>query len=126
MVSPPNLPVAMLLLAIVPGAAEAHHPGSHARREGGNRVRIEAVAIATDDCTRIDNVRSGAPAVVTPPPGVVPVTARLKRGQGICVAGPIAVRAEHVLELPPGVKQIFLYVEGPDGSVVGSEQVPIR
>ena len=43
-----------IALLSVPTAALAHHPGSHATREGGNRVRIDAVALATDNCTRID------------------------------------------------------------------------
>jgi hypothetical protein len=84
------------------------------------------VTIATDDCTRIDSIRAGSPAVVTAPPGSTPITARLKRGQGSCTAGPNAVRAEQVLELPAGVRQIFLYVEGADGTLVGSERVPVR
>ena len=120
-----RLPTAVVL-TLATGAAQAHHPGSHARREGGNRVRVEAVTVATDDCTRIDSIRTGSPAIVTPPQGSTPVTARLKRGQGACTAGPAAVRAEAVLELPAGVRQIFLYVEGIDGTLVGSERVPVR
>lgn len=117
---------AAVLLALAAASAQAHHPGSHAAREGGNRVRVEAVTVATDDCTRIDSIRVGSPTVVTPPPGSTPITARLKRGQGACAARPTAVRAEQVLELPASVQQIFLYVEGVDGTLVGSERVPVR
>jgi len=117
--------LAIVLLSVSTGAL-AHHPGSHATREGGNRVRIDAVALATDNCTRIDAIRLGTPAVATAPPGLTPVTARLKRGDGTCVAAANAVRAEQVLELPIGVKQIFLYVEGSDGVLVSTERVPVE
>jgi hypothetical protein len=119
------LSVAIMISVALP-AAQAHHPGSHASREGGNRVRVEVVTLATDDCTRIDSIRLGMPATVQPPPGSTPITARLKRGQGTCVAGPIAVRAEQVIELPVAVQQIFLYIEGTDGALVGSQRVPVR
>jgi hypothetical protein len=109
-----------------PLAALAHHPGSHATREGGNRVRIEAVALATDDCTRIETIRPGTPDIVKAPAGLIPVTARLRRGEGACMAAAAAVRGEQVLELPAGVQQILLYVEGPDGRLVSSERVPVR
>jgi hypothetical protein len=117
--------LAAILLAF-PAVAHAHHPGSHASRAGGNRIRIEAVALATDSCTRIEAIRPGAPAVVAAPPGLTPVTARLRRGEGTCTATASAVRGEQVLELPAGVQQILLYVEGPDGALVSTERVPIR
>jgi hypothetical protein len=113
-------------VTLFPLAALAHHPGSHATREGGNRVRVEAVALATDDCTRIETIRPGAPPVVKAPSGLTPVTARLRRGGGACVAAAAAVRGEQVLDLPTGVQQILLYVEGPDGALMSSERVPVQ
>src|SRR4051794_20669408 len=100
-----------LILMALPTAALAHHPGSHATRVGGNRAKVDAVALASDDCTRIDTIRPGAPGIVAAPAGLTPVTARLQRGQGTCAATAAAVRSEQVIELPLGVRQILLYVE---------------
>jgi hypothetical protein len=122
---PASYLVGVVLMAL-PAAALAHHPGSHATRVGGNRVKVDAVALATDDCTRIETIRPGAPGVVTAPAGLTPVTARLQRGPGTCTAAAAAVRSEQVIELPAGVRQILLYVEGSDGALVSTERVQVE
>ena len=116
----------LALFVLSPVWASAQHPGSRATREGATRVRVEAAAIAADDCTRFEALRAGAPAVAKAPPGAIAVTARLRRGEGICRSGAKAVRGVQVLNLPAGTRQIRLFVEGPDGALVGTELVPVR
>jgi hypothetical protein len=128
----PILPRAAVLALIVlmPLKAEAEHPGSRAIRESATRVRIEAAALAADNCTRFEAIRPGAPAVAKTRSGAgsgaVPVTARLRRGPGTCRSGTKAVRGAAVLNLPVGTQQILIFLVGPDGALLGREQVPVR
>jgi hypothetical protein len=118
------LTLAALLLAT---PAFAHHPGSHATRQPDGRVIVEAVAMATDACTRIASLRSGPPAGVALVAGSAPVTAQLERaGAAPCAAVVTAVRVESSLDLPRDTRQILLYILAPDGSVAATERVPVR
>ncbi len=108
------------------GAAEAHHPGSHATRQPDGRVKLEAVATTADACARIADIRIGTPVGVAAPPGSVPVTARLLRESDVCAVAVAAVRSEATLDLPNPAAQISLYFEGADGRVLSTERVPIR
>jgi hypothetical protein len=117
----------LVLGAVVWAAgALAHHPGSHAFRQADGRVRVEAVAMASDACTLIDGIRTGTPPGVAPPPGSAPVTVTLKQHGQMCAAVVTAVRAEALLDIPRGAAQILVYVQGADGSLAASERVPIR
>ncbi|HEY8381065.1 MAG TPA: hypothetical protein VIL09_02840 [Microvirga sp.] len=116
----------LILAALLPLAAQAHHPGSHANRRADGQVMVEVVATASDSCIRIASVRLGTPATVAPPPGSTPVTARLVREGGACATVVKALREEVALPVPASARQILLYVEGADGSVESTERVPIR
>jgi hypothetical protein len=106
--------------------AHGHHPGSHAFRQPDGRVKIDAVAMAADTCSRISAIRSGTPPGVAPPPGSTPVTVVLQREGAVCAAAVTAVRAEELLDVPRGADQIFLYFQSPDGTLASTERVPIR
>jgi hypothetical protein len=109
------------------GTALAHHPGSHAYRQPDGRVRVEVAAQATDACTRVATILPGTPAGVAPVPGSAAVVARLERRTAEpCATVVTAVKAEAVLDLGPGVRQILLYVTAPDGTVAATERLPIR
>jgi hypothetical protein len=120
------------LLAALPavagiGPALAHHPGSHANRLPDGRVNLEAVATATDACIRIGEVRAGAPPRVAAVAGTAPVTVRLERPNAeACAAVVQALRRDAVLDLPPEVRQILLYILAPDGTLAATERVPVR
>jgi hypothetical protein len=107
-------------------SAHAHHPGSHATRQSNGKVKVEAVTMATDTCTRIRSIRLGMPAGVSPPPGITPATIRLERGGEACATAVMPVGAEAELDMAPSAKQIILYIESPDGALLGSERVPVR
>ena len=125
-----HLPQPFVLAAAVlmaSGPALAHHPGSHAYRQPDGRVRVEVAAQATDACTRVAAILPGAPAGLASVPGSAPVTARLERQNAEpCTTVVTAVKTEAVLDLGPGVRQILLYVTGPDGTVAATERLPIR
>ncbi|HEX2552950.1 MAG TPA: hypothetical protein VHL98_04560 [Microvirga sp.] len=109
------------------GPAAAHHPGSHAYRQPDGRVRVEAVAQATDACIRIGSIRAGAPDGLAPVPGSAAVTARLERqGEGACAAIVTAVRAEALLDLDRSARQVLLYILAPDGKVAATERLQMR
>ena len=115
------------MLAALAGPALAHHPGSHAARLPDGRVKVEAVAMASDACTSIASLERGAPAGVRPPPGSEPVIARLARpAAAMCATAITATRHEAVLLIPAGATQIHLYIVAPDGRVQASERVPVR
>jgi hypothetical protein len=120
----------LALVVLVPVRAEAQPLGSRAIRESTTRVRIEAAAVAGDDCTRFEGIRAGAPAVAKSRhgagSGAIPVTARLRRGPGICRSGAKAVRGTAVVNLPAGTRQILLFVAGPDGALLNTGVVPVR
>jgi hypothetical protein len=115
-----------LAALLAAGAAQAHHPGSHAARQADGRVRIEAVAVTPDPCSTIAEIRPGPPPAVTAPAGSAAVTVRLKREGEACAAAVSAARSETVLDIPASARQILLYVVAPDGSPASSERVPIR
>lgn len=106
--------------------AWAHHPGSHAVRQSGGGVRLEAVATASDACTTIQSVTVGVPPGIRSVPGSTPVTLRLQRAPGaVCATVVSALREQAVLDVPPASTVLNLYVVAPDGNVLGSERVPI-
>jgi hypothetical protein len=72
-------------------------------------------------------MRVGTPPNVAAPPGATPVTAQVERtGSTGCKSAATAIRAERLLAIEPDVRQIHLYVVGPDGAVVSTERVPLR
>ena len=115
----------VLALGSVTGV-DVHHPGSHATKQSDSRVRLEVVAGVSDTCTRVAEVRIGAPLGVTATAGSIPVTVRLGRQDGDCAAGVAAVRAEQVLDIGRETSLIHLYILAPDGSVASTERVPVR
>ncbi len=124
--SAPGLALACLALAILTGVqAMAHHPGTHAAAQGDGRVRIDAVATASDTCTTIAAVEPGAPKGVQRTKDSEPVTVRLARkADAVCGQAVQAVRMQAVLALPPA-KVLLVYVVGADGQVVATERVPV-
>ncbi|HYF52924.1 MAG TPA: hypothetical protein VEA41_01550 [Salinarimonas sp.] len=130
-----RLSLAALLLALgslalgIAAAVEAlaHHPGSHARRDGAGFVRLEAVAAVPDGCTTIGAVEPGTPPGVGAPPNAAPVTVRLARPAGVpCTQAVGSVRRDAVLKVPAERSVLHLFVVGPDGRVASSERVPIQ
>jgi hypothetical protein len=109
------------------GGALAHHPGSHATREPDGRVRVEAVATVGDSCLVFGAIRTGTPPAVLPPPGATPVTAYVERKAATgCISTATAIRGEGLLAIGTDVRQIHLYIVGPDGALIGTERVPLR
>lgn len=122
--------VAMASLLLATGMtvqALAHHPGSHAVRQGDGRVRLQTAASASDACTTIQSVTLGAPPAVKAVPGITSVTVRLQRPAGaVCATTVTALHEETMLDVPDSATALLVYVVGPDGSVVASEKVPIN
>jgi hypothetical protein len=83
-----------LVLAIATAAETlAHHPGSHAARQGDGRVRLDVSTVVPDTCMAVASVERGTPASVQAPRGAEPVTARLERpAELICATVVTAVR----------------------------------
>jgi hypothetical protein len=122
------LAVASLVVGILAAVeALAHHPGSHANRDGSGAVRLEAVATVPDGCTTIAGVEPGLPPGVKAPPSAEPVTVRLARPAGaVCTQAVASVRRDVTLQVPPDRASLHLFVVGTDGRVLSSERVPIR
>ena len=76
-----------LVLAIATAAETlAHHPGSHAARQGDGPVRLDVSTGVPDTCMAVASVERGTPASE-------PVTARLERpAELICATVVTAVR----------------------------------
>lgn len=117
---------ALVLVLAGTAAAQAHHPGSHASRETSGRVKLEVVATMGETCLAVGALRAGTPPGVAAPPGAAPFTAQVERTAGGCRAAATAIRAERLIELGTDVRQIHLFVLGPDGAVVSTERVPLR
>jgi hypothetical protein len=112
-------------LASVEGVA--HHPGSHATRQPDGRVRLEVTTTATDACTTIGEIRRGVPPGTVPPLEGDPVTVQMRRPAGaICAQVLGTARAEAVLDTPPGLATLHLFVLAPDRRLAGTERVAIR
>lgn len=112
---------------LVVAEASAHHPGSHAERAPGGRVKLIVSALVPDGCTTIGGVAVGAPQGIEAPEGTIPVTARYRRtGAAACTQALRNVTAEALLEVPAGDEVVHLYVLGADGRLVNSERVRIR
>lgn len=108
--------------------AFAHHPGSHARRLDAGSVRVEAVAVLADSCTRVASIRAGTPPEEpAPAAGSLPVTMQLSRPAG-AVCATVVGKGEAVIELDaaPQMQRVHLYTLGPDGRLVATERVAIR
>jgi hypothetical protein len=120
--------VAVLSLALGVVAAvdaAAHHPGSHAVRERGGRVRVDVVAMVTDGCTTIASVGPGAPEGVKPPRNASALTVRLQRPEGLaCIQVVGTARRELLLDDAAGI--IHIYVVQPDGMLGATERVPVK
>jgi hypothetical protein len=119
--------IAALLSTVLAAEAAAHHPGSHARRQEDGTVALEASVVAGDACTRIGSVSAGPPPGVAGVAGLAAVTARLEReGSGACPDTASLLKSEVRVSLPARERQIILYILAPDGTLVGSERVPVR
>lgn len=120
--------VASLVLGILAAVdALAHHPGSHATREGRSAVRLDAVVTVPDACTRIASIALGTPAGLAAPPSAEPVTVRLERSAGAACAQALAsLRQEATLPVPAERASLHFVVVGADGAPLSSERVPIR
>ena len=89
-------------------------------------MRLDVATAVPDACTTIAAVEKGAPPSVQPPRGAEPVTVRLERPAGLaCATVVTAVRREAVLEIPPDIATLHLFIVGPEG-VRATERVPIR
>lgn len=128
-------PIAQLVavVALVAGIvfaieAAAHHPGSHAFREADGRVRLEAVATASDACTAISGVTQGTPAGVTAPAGSVPVVVQLVRrsGSDMCATVVKALNETVFLPVAPAIRQLHVYVVDSAGKVLSTERIPVN
>jgi hypothetical protein len=105
----------------------AHHPGSHAVRQPDGRVKVDAVAMASDSCTSIAALQPGTPPGLRAPQGTEPVVVRLARPSApACATMVTAVRSDAVLTVPAKATHLHLYIVAPDGQVQASERVPIR
>lgn len=122
--------VALGLVAVAAVAVEAlaHHPGSHARRLQSGTIRLEAVAILPDSCTRIASIRPETPPdEPSPAAGSVPVTLRLARPADAACAMVVGT-GEMAIELAPdpSATRIHLYTIAADGRLSATERVAIR
>lgn len=107
--------------------AVAHHPGSHAVRASDGQVRLDVVAPVTDGCTKVGTVQRGVPPSARAPAGVDPVVVQLERPAGaVCTQALGIARAETVLDTPPSLAALHLFVVAADGRVTATERVPVR
>jgi len=114
-------------LGLMIAEAVAHHPGSHASRLRDGQVRLEVAATVTDGCTRIGTVRRGVPGAARAPAGVDPVVVQLERPAGaLCTQALGTARADAVLDTPPKLTALHLFVVAADGRVTATERVPVR
>jgi hypothetical protein len=118
--------VAFMVVLTATGGAAAHHPGSHAARLNDRQVKLDVAATVGETCLAMGTVRTGTPRAVLPPPGATPVTAEVVRTGAACSPGAASIRAEQVIEVGQDVRQIHLYVVGPDGVLLGTERIPVR
>lgn len=118
------------LVAVTAVAVEAlaNHPGSNARRIESGMIRVEAVALLADSCTRIASIRAGAPTgEPAPASGSIPVTLRLSRAtDDVCAA--VVGKGEAVIEVDarPAAGRVHLYTLGPDDRLLATQRIPIR
>ncbi len=120
--------VALLLaVGVMIAEAVAHHPGSHANRQGDGRVRLDVAANVTDGCTTIAAARRGVPPNAQRPTGADPVVVELRRpAEAMCAQVVRTARAEAMLDTPPGLTALHLFMLAGDGRVTATERVPIR
>jgi hypothetical protein len=108
--------------------AIAHHPGSHAARQGDRQVRLQVVANVTDGCTAIAAIRRGVPTGAQAPAGVDPVIVQLRRppAETMCAQVIRTLRAEAVLDTPGDIRALHVFTLAADGRVTATERVPIQ
>lgn len=122
--------IALGLAAVVFVAVEAlaHHPGSHARRLDDGTIRVDAVAMLSDSCTRVASIRAETPPdEPAPAAGSIPVTLRLSRpADAVCATLVGTGGATIEVEARPAAARIHLYTLAPDGRLLATERIPIR
>ena len=119
--------ISFCLMLVFAAGAEAHHPGSHARRLPDGRVQLELAAAAADACTTIGDVRPGVPGGLSAPAGSTAYTVQLHRQEdAVCASVVTALRRETAIEVPKTSSGIHLYILTPSGIVQATERVPIR
>jgi hypothetical protein len=105
----------------------AHHPGSHAVRSAGSKVRFDISVVVNETCLSIIAVETGAPDGVSVPTGTAGVTVRLaRRPGGACRPGVERLRQEAELPVSGNPSAAILLIVGPEGTVIASERVAIN
>lgn len=122
------LAVGLTAVVVVAVEALAHHPGSHARRLDNGTIRVDAVAVLSDACTRVASIRAETPPdEPAPATGSIPVTLRLSRpADAVCATVVGTGEATIEIDARPAAARIHLYTLGADGRLLATERVPIR
>jgi hypothetical protein len=116
----------LIMSAGLASSALAHHPGSHVERTAAATVRLDASVLVETSCLTITEISAGAPKELTIPQDAAGVTIRLaKNGQAACEAGVRRLGSEAELKVPAEQRFLLLYIIGDQGTVIGSERVPI-
>jgi hypothetical protein len=117
-----------IALALSVITAFAHHPGSHAFRQGDGRVKLESVVTVPDGCTFIGAVTTGTPSGQTAPPDAYPITVKLRRSDAgsACTMALKVLKDDSMLSVPAGQARLHLFVVAADGKLASTERVPIR
>jgi hypothetical protein len=108
-------------------SARAHHPGSHAVRQGDGRIALDIAAIGSDSCVTIGSIAPGRPSGASGGGEALPVTVRLTRAGGgqACAQVVRQIGGKTVLDPARERRHVFIYVVAPDGQVQSTERVPI-
>jgi hypothetical protein len=105
----------------------AHHPGSHAMRSAGVKVRFDISVVVDETCLAIVAVETGAPGGISVPTSAAGVTVRLaRRTGGACQPGVERLRREAELPLSGRPSTAILFIVGPEGTVIASERIAIN
>jgi hypothetical protein len=116
--------IAGTLTAVTAGA---HHPGSHAVRQGDGRIAVDIAALGSDSCVTIGSIAPGRPSGASGGGEALPVTVRLtKAGSGQACAQAIRpITGKTMLDPARDRRHVFIYVVAPDGQIQSTERVPI-
>lgn len=107
--------------------AGAHHPGSHAVRQGDGRIALDIAATASDACVTIGSIAPGRPQGASGGGEAIPVTVRLTKAGGGQACAQVVRQVAGKIMLDPARERrhVFIYVVAPDGQVQSTERVPI-